>query len=718
MFALTGAFRAAAGQGVSDEKERGDCEPHVIRRNPTLQRCTKLTQKHDGWKGRGRVLDHDHARNRYQFSVDTAFPDEGLKRPSAGRDMRYKSFKIENFKGIKNTTVNLQSVAGANVFAFVGLNESGKTTILEAIHSFSPDDATSELLGGEAGVGVPVKDRVPRHAISDFTGDVSVTAVISVTNEDKELIAKRLFSLHKLNLDLATFPDEIIFQRQQRFESGDYKASYFTLRTKLKIKGPKQRNWRDPKGDETIQVRECVYAWTPDIAYFPTFVFDFPETVFLTNRGGVVDKFYRRTFQDILDFDGRGHTIEKDILRRLRAKNMIVPWLSFLSIWGSNDDKEKIQHVMDRAGAAVTKLVFGRWNKIFGEDTRGKEVVITFDPFEGEVQDALGTKSKTLEHDLLVRFQIRDGTRRFNVNDRSLGFRWFFSFMLFTQFRVARTRLGSRPLLFLFDEPASNLHAAAQQKLIESFPEIAKGEHTLAYSTHSHYLIEPKWLEQTFIVTNRADAPISSVLDDISLDDESLDVKVETYRNFVNFHPGQTSYFQPILDRLDVVPSKFDAGRASIVLEGKSDYYILRYLIKLLDLGEIPLLPGLGAGTFGALAALHVGWNLKFLFVLDGDGAGKSERDRYAEEFGIPMARLATIDELVPGVNVIEDLLDEEARQIIQGELSLSKAPTKGQIRRFFQERLASDKVAPLGMAFIEKGGQLVAKLKGRLEAE
>ena len=80
-----------------------------------------------------------------------------------------------------------------------------------------------------------------------------------------------------------------------------------------------------------------------------------------------------------------------------------------------------------------------------------------------------------------------------------------FAFMLFTQFRVAR--VSTRPLLFLFDEPASNLHAAAQQKLINCFPEIAKGSHALAYTTHSHYMIEPKWLEQTFIVTDRADDP-------------------------------------------------------------------------------------------------------------------------------------------------------------------------------------------------------------------
>lgn len=632
--------------------------------------------------------------------------------------MRYKSFRIENFKGIKDTTVNFQSVAGANVFAFVGLNESGKTTVLEAIHSFSPDDATSELLGGEIGIGVPFKERVPRHALSDFTGDVSVTAVVRVAPEDKAKVAERFFDSHNLYLNVETFPDELVFQRQQRFENGDFKKSYFTLRTKLQIKSRSQRNWRDPKGEETMQLRDSAYAFVPDIAYFPTFVFEFPETVFLTNRGGIVDRFYRRTFQDILDYDGREHTIEKDITRRLRAKNMTLPWLSFLSLWGASDDKEKIQHVIDRAGAAVTRLVFGRWNKIFSEDTRGKEVVITFDTLEGEVEDAQGIKSKTNEHDLFVRFQIKDGTRRFNVNDRSLGFRWFFSFMLFTQFRVARTSSASRPLLFLFDEPASSLHAAAQQKLIESFPEIAKGEHTLAYSTHSHYLIEPKWLEQTFIVTNRTDAPVNSVLDDISLDDESLDIKVETYRNFVNFYPGQTSYFQPILDRLEVVPSKFDTNVASIVLEGKSDYYILRYISRLLKLNDLPLLPGLGAGTFGALAAIHVGWNLRFLFVLDGDAAGRAERDRYLTEFGIRANRLVTIDNLVAGVKVIEDLLDDEARNTIQAALSLDRAPTKAQIRQFFQERLASENVQPLSENFTRKGAELIARLRERLEAE
>jgi ABC-type Na+ transport system ATPase subunit NatA len=629
--------------------------------------------------------------------------------------MRYISFRIRNFKGIKDTTVQLQSVAGASVFAFVGLNESGKTTILEAIHSFAPDEATSELLGGDEGLGVPFKQRVPRHLLSEFTGRVSVTATLSLTADDKSRVHSNLNS-RGIDLDVSSLPNEIKMERYQIFQNGDFQANYFTLPVWPKIKTGRQRAWRTPDTpEERTAIRDAVFDRVPRIAYFPTFVFEFPKSIFLTERGGVVDKFYRRVFQDILDHEGRGQTVEKDIVRRVRREEMVVPWASFWNFWGGHDDRDKIQQVMDRASAVVTKLVFGRWNQIFGEDTRGKEVSISYEIVEGETEDAQGTKTKTQEHDVQIKFQIKDGTRRFDVNDRSLGFRWFFSFMLFTQFRVARASKGAPPLLFLFDEPASNLHAAAQQKLIESFPEIAQNGHFLAYSTHSHYMIEPKWLEQTFIVSNRADAPASSLLDEVSLDDESLDVKAATYRSFVNQHPGQTSYFQPILDRLSVVPSKFDMHKASVVLEGKSDYYVLRYAERMLSMTDLPLLPGLGAGTFGALAALHVGWNLNFLFLLDGDKKGKEERDRYVEDLGMDPSRLATLDELAPGLKVIEDLLDSEAKQIVQSTLGLSVTPNKNQIRRFFQERLASDNTKYLGDGFESAARTVLNELKSRL---
>ena len=43
--------------------------------------------------------------------------------------MHYKSFRIKNFKGIKDATVNFAEHSKMGVYAFVGLTESGKTTI-------------------------------------------------------------------------------------------------------------------------------------------------------------------------------------------------------------------------------------------------------------------------------------------------------------------------------------------------------------------------------------------------------------------------------------------------------------------------------------------------------------------------------------------------------------------------------------------------------------
>ena len=624
--------------------------------------------------------------------------------------MYYTSFRVQNFKGIKDTTIQLSAQSRTGVFCFVGLNESGKTTILEAIHSFSPDAATSALVGGAGKTGVPFPDRVPRHLIANFTGDVSVTATIRMDEKEKKEIAKSLYDESKLILDVDSIGDEVSIERHQRFKNGDFVQSFFTLRCRPRVKSGRQKTWRYPSVSESAAIRDEIYNRAPDIAYFPTFVFDFPSKIFLTQgRGDKVSNFYREVFQDILDYDGQGLTIEDSIVRRIRSEEKLVPWLDFWGLWNRGDEKDKIQHVMDRASATVTKVVFGRWNKIFGEDAKGKEINISFETTEGEKRDSSGVVSKTNEHDLFVKFQIKDGTRRFDVNDRSLGFRWFFAFMMFTQFRAARE--GGRSMLFLFDEPAANLHAAAQQKLIESFPEIARKDHTLAYTTHSHYMIEPKWLEQTFIVTNRADAPSGSVLDTLSLEDESLDIQATRYRQFVALHPNQTSYFQPVLDRLQVAPSRLDLTNSSIIVEGKSDYYILRYASRLLGMEDLSLVPALGAGTFGALIGLNVGWGMQLFALLDGDPKGEEEKARYISECGISTDEIGTLNEICEGVKVIEDILDDVALGIISAELGISSKPTKNQIRRFFQERLASDDPIELSPHFQSKAEVILLAL-------
>ncbi len=633
--------------------------------------------------------------------------------------MYYTSFRIQNFKGIRDTTIDLVDQEKNNVLAFVGLNESGKTTILEAIHSFYPDVETTDFVGSKNILVVPMNDRVPRHQISNFTNCVSVTATVRITQKEKEYIINELGKNHNLLIDPDTLPNDIALERFQRFENGDFAGNYLSLKIKIKVKTTRQRKWGSPNTTQIGTIWNAIHNKAPYIAYFPTFVLDFPKKIFLTeNRGGKVSDFYRQTFQDILDFDNNGHTIEESIIRRVRSDDKQVSWGDFSSLWNSGDDKQKIQHVMDQASATVTQVIFGSWNKIFGENVEGKEINISFECIEGEKQNnETNVMEKTNEHDVYIKFEIKDGTNRFAVNDRSLGFRWFFSFMLFTQFRVARE--DSKPVLFLFDEPASNLHAAAQQKLIDSFPKIAKDNNTLAYSTHSHYMIEPKWLEQTFIVTNQADNPSNSVIGGVSLSDESLDIKATKYRAFVNSNPNKISYFQPILDRLQVVPSRFDIDKTSIILEGKSDYYVLRYAAQLLKKNDLPLIPCLGANTFDALISLHLGWGIKMISLLDGDKEGKTAREKYVNEFGVPLSNALTLNDLHSDVTKIEDVLDADSHEIIRQSLNLDPQSqvTKKQICKFFQEHLAKEEIIPLGSEFSARACIILDKLKDLLNA-
>ena len=50
-----------------------------------------------------------------------------------GISMYYTRFRIQNCKGIRDTTIKWAEQSKVAVFAFVGLNESGKTTILFAV---------------------------------------------------------------------------------------------------------------------------------------------------------------------------------------------------------------------------------------------------------------------------------------------------------------------------------------------------------------------------------------------------------------------------------------------------------------------------------------------------------------------------------------------------------------------------------------------------------
>ena len=51
--------------------------------------------------------------------------------------MQFTHFDIKNFRGIEHVRLSFDSAPDAKVYTLVGLNESGKTTVHEAINYFS-----------------------------------------------------------------------------------------------------------------------------------------------------------------------------------------------------------------------------------------------------------------------------------------------------------------------------------------------------------------------------------------------------------------------------------------------------------------------------------------------------------------------------------------------------------------------------------------------------
>jgi predicted ATP-dependent endonuclease of OLD family len=61
--------------------------------------------------------------------------------------MKHTFFEIRNFKGIKRIRLEFDKKPSGNVYTLVGLNESGKTTILEAMHFFESKTLKVDALG-------------------------------------------------------------------------------------------------------------------------------------------------------------------------------------------------------------------------------------------------------------------------------------------------------------------------------------------------------------------------------------------------------------------------------------------------------------------------------------------------------------------------------------------------------------------------------------------
>ncbi|PHX38535.1 hypothetical protein AO263_26695 [Pseudomonas sp. NZIPFR-PS5] len=266
-----------------------------------------------------------------------------------------------------------------------------------------------------------------------------------------------------------------------------------------------------------------------------------------------------------------------------------------------------------------------------------------------------------------------------------MGFRWFFSFLLFTAFKGKI----NKPTILIFDEPAANLHAKAQAELLKSFEKIAVNGTKIIYSTHSHHMINPRWLGGAYIVENTALNPDG----EFEFSYNRTIVKATKYKEFLSNYPSRSSYFQPVIESLDYVAPEIIGSPPYVVVEGISDYYALTVAQKLSGINlHFRLLPGVGSGASGPLLSLMMGRGERFIVLLDDDEAGRKECSRYKEGWYLPDSTVFTLASVGDKFqkSALEGLLDSETIELVRAHFELAGKPSKKQIGWYMAE-LASD---------------------------
>ena len=302
-----------------------------------------------------------------------------------------------------------------------------------------------------------MKDEIEKikPKISNFSGNILFGVVIELAEKNKT--ALKLKNINEIQI-------EFYFE----IEGGAVKnreIKYNFITTKI-------------KKEKQTEILEYLKKNAPKIWLYNDFLEEIPESIvfYRNNKNVPEDKQYNseinKKWSDLLNDIGRNSKI-KDFTT---FQKNIIDW-KFNNPGNNNDE-----NVLNDINTAINEKITNNWKKYYKKNSI-KEIIINYTTSQNETK-----------YDVKIKIKGKDN-KTYEIKERSLGFRWFFSFLLFTLFRK------SDDALFLLDEPASNLYSVAQKSILARLQELAV-DNQVIYTTHSPYLLESNSSVCGFLATN------------------------------------------------------------------------------------------------------------------------------------------------------------------------------------------------------------------------
>ena len=334
-----------------------------------------------------------------------------------------------------------------------------------------------------------------------------------------------------------------------------------------------------------------------------------------------------------------GQLSVNDLRSRLRNDNLEEGdkvFLALLAMIGrSVEDLESIeQHEMltaelEAASNRITQEVFRYWT----QNPRLRVQCL--------LQEALPGDPAPFNEGWILRTRIQN-TRHgdtINFDDRSAGFVWFFSFVIW--FNQVRSNIGKN-LVLLLDDPGLSLHANAQKDLLRYFEERLAPEYQIIYTTHSPFMIDATKLSRARTVENLY----------IEAGPGTVEVDLGTKVGDHELSTNQDTLFPLQAALAYEISQSLISGKPTVLVEGPSELlYFQWFKRKLASLGRTTLddrwvvTPCGGIYKVAAFLTLFAGSQLDIAIVLDFAASQKGAVSYLRDSELLRRGRVLTIDQ-------------------------------------------------------------------------
>jgi len=574
--------------------------------------------------------------------------------------MKIKKITIENFKSIKEKIeLEVKDIANRRNLILLGINESGKSNILDAISLLDPDSDWD---------------------YSSFSNSEREGDKVCVSFEFELLDQADLRNYYLTTILDDAISEEIVIERivkNVEITSGDERNDFYHIWVKNNKKFSQYALL-----DNNIVPFEGVAIDTSGVVTEPVDK-DALEAYLEDNLSEYLDLSLPTVIS--WKYEPRYLINEAIDLNKFKDDNTVsVPLNNIFSIAGFKDIKAKIESLSgsatkiealeDQLSQAITTHI----NKVWKDHKIGIRIRID------------GMK---------LSFLINDSDNRipkYEVSQRSDGFKHFVSILLNLSVENEMNELDNH--LILLDEPEVHLHPSGEKFLRDELLNIAQ-KNTVIYATHSIFMVDRENLDRHYSVKKEEGITQVSQID-----------KDNPYQEEVLYEALGTSILEHITSKV-------------LLVEGKSDRDIFNIYAKKFktDL-KPPNLSVISADGCQKIMTYTKFFNkniIKGFVLFDSDDEGRNEKKKVLELDNYNKANVFEINDVIKNLEgaTLEDLFDikilkESVKEVFDIDIDIDESkPIEKQIKEKLKLNMKpykdNDKLE-LKKSFVSK----VAKLK------